>query len=429
MTQVRSSAGDSWLAIATIFIFFTHLYTFGGKTMMQEDGGAIRLRFICALAKLRMAVWARSFTTKLKDTGGNLWLAKGYVDDLKFWVKKLELGSRLVEGKLVWNEEWEKEDIRNNISREWMTAKEMLKLMDKITPDIKKTVEISEDFHNYTIPTLDTQMEVKYITEKGKTFPQTCYQFFKKPTSSKLCMLESSAQPNITQQSTLTQELIRRPMNCCSRTPIDTMIKGDEEFNNTLKMSGYSTLQRHKVLEAGLLGYASRVERARDNNLPLHRGQRRLLKMAEKNTWFKKTSMDQEHDAQGAPGNKGPRKKGGRNQPGVETTPTTVLFVPRTRVGKLATMMNENEGELRGFSNKGIKVVEQAGTTLMTLLTSSNPVKLPCGRPECAMCPLGDINVGRCYAQNLVYISECTLCLEDSKLGNYIGETARLITE
>ena len=131
----------------------------------------------CALAKLRMAVWARTFTSSLKGSGCKLWMAKGYVDDLRFWIENLELVTRWAGGgeggtpdTLVWRLEWEEEDLREGVSRERVTARELLKKMNNIAGDIKMTVEICEDFASNTMPALDTQMEVKLHKEGGRSF-------------------------------------------------------------------------------------------------------------------------------------------------------------------------------------------------------------------------------------------------------------------
>ena len=66
---------------------------------------------------------------------------------------------------------------------------------------------------------------------------------------------------------------------------------------------------------------------------------------------------------------------------------------------------------------------------MSSMLTSSNPVKIPCGRPKCTLCPEGGKQIGRCYTRNVVYASECTLCPEGSMEGRYIGETSRSLLE
>ena len=51
------------LVLATIVgimvdvLFSTHLYTFGGETFLQKDGGPIGLRGTCAIARVIMCLW------------------------------------------------------------------------------------------------------------------------------------------------------------------------------------------------------------------------------------------------------------------------------------------------------------------------------------------------------------------------------------
>ena len=306
------------LAIAVKYVFSSHLYTFGGKVMRQEDGGPIGLRLTCALAKLRMAVWARSFIKEAQEAGCRLYMAKGYEDDLRFWLDKLELGTRWTGQTLAWREEWEEEDIQEGVTRERVTARELNKLMNQVSGDIEMTVEIEEDFMDKHIPTLDTKMCIKYFKEEGVEVPQVVYSFFKKPTSSKLCMLETSAQPNTVQQSALCQEVIRRQLNCCSRTTVTERLEILKGFSSTLTRSGYSREQRNKIFEAGLMGYANKVERAKKFNFPLHRsttanrGHRRLQKLVEKASWYKKKGTANEGDQGDKEGSGGSGGRGRR---------------------------------------------------------------------------------------------------------------------
>ena len=127
---------------------------------MQEDGGPIGLRFTGALAKLRMARWARDFVTLLKKHGVKLHKAAGYVDDLRFIINMLELGTRWTGKHLAWTEAWENEDLSAKISRQKRTAIELNKMMNQISRDIQMTVELPEEFRDEYIPTLDVKLKV-----------------------------------------------------------------------------------------------------------------------------------------------------------------------------------------------------------------------------------------------------------------------------
>ena len=206
------------------------------------------------------------------------------------------------------------------------------------------------------------------------------------------------------------------------------------EFDKTMTRSGYSKLQRSKALEAGLVGYANKVERARSNNIPLHRsttssrGQRRLQKIVDKHNWFRKEVVKEDEPRRHGSGGEGrPSLRPSSNE--VRQPPTTVLFAPRTRGGQLVSLMKQKEAELRGVSKMTIRIVEESGTTLKSQLTSSNPVKVPCQRPKCTTCPQGGKQLGKCFSKNLVYSSECIMCPEGDRRGHYIGETSRTLLE
>ena len=70
------------------------------------------LRLTTAIAKLRTAAWARDFLLMLDKNGVKAHGASAYVDELRFFLDKLELGTRWTGGEqggnpgtLAWREE------------------------------------------------------------------------------------------------------------------------------------------------------------------------------------------------------------------------------------------------------------------------------------------------------------------------------------
>ena len=119
-------------------------------------------------------------------------------------------------------------------SRQRLTANTCRDMMNSVAKDITWTVEIEEDFVDHHIPTLDTKlMQVRccpHYPEGIKTeehqackegYPQIKYSFYRKPTSSKFCMMATSAMPIIVQQTTLTNEVLRRQMNSNFLVPME----------------------------------------------------------------------------------------------------------------------------------------------------------------------------------------------------------------
>merc|ERR1712082_56584 len=219
------------LAIAIRFIFSSHMYTFGGKVYIQSDGGPIGLRLTCALAKLRMAVFARMLKQILKDNHVEVELAASYVDDFRFLIQMLDEGTRWDGKRLVWNPDWEQEDSASGESRERITSREVCKIMNTICRDIEMTVEVEEDFISGFIPTLDTQVKL------DKNLGQITYKFFSKPMASKFCLLEKSAIPITVRSSTLSQEILRRQLNCSQDIGVQERSIMLEEFTTKMIMS------------------------------------------------------------------------------------------------------------------------------------------------------------------------------------------------
>ena len=87
-----------------------------------------------------------------------------------------------------------------------------------------------------------------------------------------------------------------------------------------------------------------------------------------------------------------------------------------------------------------VRVVENAGTALKRVFSSTNPWgSSECGRPDCVVCSQGDEQVQDCRRRNILYENRCTVCQvgnekDDSKLsgtgkGIYVGESSRSMYE
>ena len=56
--------------------------------------------------------------------------------------------------------------------------------------------------------------------------------------------------------------------------------------------------------------------------------------------------------------------------------PSAILFVPRTKEGRLAELLREKEQELRKTLKQKVKIVERSGTRLEYLLCKSDPWRM-----------------------------------------------------
>ena len=259
--------------------------------------------------------------------------------------------------------------------------------------------------------------------------------------NSPFCILEKSALPENTKLSSLSQDLIRRMLNTSERLSQQERNIVVENYVKKLTISGYRQDQVQRIVEAGLRGYQAKLETARKNGVELHRSAktkenlRYKKKLLEKVNWFKKTKVEAGDKTGGKNNSKKIFEKDLRTQAtwpksGANTTPLTVLFVPRTPYGELARKLRLAEEAIEKITGDRIKIVEKAGTMLKRVLHKSNPwAGGPCGRPDCLVCS-HEKGGGNCKKRNITYKTECQTCQERSgKERIYVGESARTAYE
>ena len=119
---------------------------------------------------------------------------------------------------------------------------------------------------------------------------QVRFEFYSKPMAAKKVMLASSAQPWGQKRTTLTQELIRRLLNCSKELTCASRRKHLNNYMQLLKNSGYSQKFRLEILHSGLYNKILKAER--DGIRPVYRPKgwnesaRWLDKRRKKNKWL-----------------------------------------------------------------------------------------------------------------------------------------------
>ena len=193
-----------------------------------------------------------------------------YVDDIRYVVSRLTPGMRWgsEERKFLFKDEWEKEDLVSEESDTKRTAGELCKAMNSVYNNIKFTVETEEDF-NGRLPTLDMELWMEEV--KGQNRKKINYSFFEKKLNTPYCVMRSSAMSASSKISTLSQDLIRRMMNCSETVPQSERDGIVNDYIDRLMVSGYEKDQVREIVESGLLGYERKLKRARKSNMPLHR--------------------------------------------------------------------------------------------------------------------------------------------------------------
>ena len=394
-----------------------------------------------------MVNWSVQVKQILVENHIKIWLASGYIDDMRFLTNAIEYGVRWcpIEKKMVYKEEWEKEEKEKGYSVQMKTSEEIRGVMNSIYKDIQFTSEVEEDFSNNRIPTLDYEMWVEKNEEnekdtleekssKEKREGKVIYSFYEKPMASEFCVMEASAMSWNAKRATLSQETVRRMMNTSELVTQEERNVVLENFLSKMEKSGYSRRQRREILMSGLKGYETKKRKAEEQGREIHRSgaatltQRYRKKLTAKTNWYKKKQGEASPD-QAECGKK--RKFAERNRKDAEEkSPTAVIFVPRTPEGELAQRLREAEQELQKFCYSKVKIVEETGEMAKSLVHKANHwAGGDCERVNCMVCIQRDEKSGDCRRRNATYMTECQKCLEKGKKVRYLGETARTCYE
>ena len=240
----------------------------------------------------------------------------------------------------------------------------------------------------------------------SRMVPQVKYEFFSKPMAPQKVILASSAQPWGQKRTTLTQELIRRLLNCSKELSCKLKIKHLNKFMQVMKNSGYSESFRAEVLQSGLRGYNKILEADKAGSRPMYRpkdwevSSRRMDKQKKKRNWL------------------GSFWK-------------SCIFVPPTPGSELKKRMQEKEEQLRpgGRESWPIKIIEMAGKTLEQTLVQTDPFEgNKCSDKNCIPSKTGASKIN-CRRNCICYSITCLICLQDGQsetmAATYFGESGK----
>ena len=232
--------------------------------------------------------------------------------------------------------------------------------------------------------------------------------------------------------------------------------------------SGHKVKDVRAILIIGIKGFYSKVRKCKREGVPLHRsakmssGARRLAKLTGKSNWFRKVrqaddgdeeraafySEEQENKPKGKANS--PRRDQQERSEDTDTTRpreelrvTSVLFVEQSKRVTLASKMRETLRRLEPLLGFRMKVVENAGTSLGTLLSNRDPwAGTRCGRESCFPCKQKTERIEDCRKANILYESRCCTCNGEEKGKTslelddprehpsiYVGERARTLQE
>ena len=250
-----------------------------------------------AASRLRMQDWVEKYTMVLVKSSIRLYLKPtNYVDDVRQGNDQIKKGVRFEkdENKLVFKEEWKKEDMEKDQTDLKRMGEVCLEVMNSIEEDMQFTVESEEDFENGRLQTLD--FEAWFDAQEGVVK----HHFFEKKMRTPLVIMERSAMSTKQKYSILANDLVRRLSNMGQSITMDEYVGVIDDYTYKLKASGYNQDQAREVIMSGLRGYKNKKERRKREGQPFYRPAKKTLstrvrkKLMEKNTWYKKTSGDGE---------------------------------------------------------------------------------------------------------------------------------------
>ena len=107
-------------------------------------------------------------------------------------------------------------------------------------------------------------------------------------------------------------------------------------------------------------------------------------------------------------------------------------------LSKCKVEQQQAETELGVQTGYKVRIVENAGSALKRMFSSTNPWgSRDCSRPDCIVCAQGDKDIQDCRRRNILYVNSCTVCQEGKdgdefkrdRRGIYVRECARSMYE
>ena len=429
------------IAITTEVMFKHHLYTFGGKTHRQKEGGPIGLRGTCAIARLTMCAWDRRWRNRMEELGVKILLYSRYMDDGRAHLPPFKSGWRWEEGEIRYKEAWRKEDA--DLSGEEITRRIVHESMQGVMEPLRFTTEIGED--DGWLPTLDLQVRVESNN-------LVSFKYYEKPTVTNVMVQKRSAMGENEKVQILSNDMVRRLATTDPRQDKSTRVKVVDQFAKKILTSGYSLQQTRRIILGGIRGWKRRLERAKEEGRAMYRKasscqeSRLKKKTLGKSTWFR---GKKKNGNQAVVKNRNKGRRGGNPGDGVgskedrKLLTRSVLFVENSKDGELARRLRGVVERIQHILKFRIKVVERSGTPLRLMFPLNNiGGEGVCGRNECITCMQeGEGRKPPCTRRSVLYENVCKICnpgVTDpgTKLSPpltnpsiYVGETARSIME
>ena len=247
------------------------------------------------------------------------------------------------------------------------------------------------------------------------------------------------------EMQSLSNDLIRRLLNCREGLPPSYRAKVIDEYGRKLRTSGYELEQTRRILLNGMKGYQTKSVRRMKEGGRIHRTAqesskgRWKKKLIGKSTWFKGSKNDNGGRVDNMKGG-AEVKRGATSTKQLKTR--AVIFVEQSPGGELAKQVRVKMQEMEQMLGFKLRVVERTGRNLLTSFPQTRTWSgSKCGREECITCNQEGEELPECTRRSIVYESICTSCnpgatkkgeLEEVMRGApslYVGESSRSIQE
>ena len=241
-----------------------HLYQFENTIRIQKEGGPIGLKLTGEIADCLMLDWDMKLLEKLKAFEIIPELYTRFKDDITLAATSLEKGSKIIDDKIIIDEEKKLADV--NKSDGILTMEIIQEISNTVNPMIKLTVETPCNFQDGKMPVLDVKVNVNEEENDRIDF-----EFFQKPTKNPRVILADSALSFAKKRTILTQECLRRLRNTKRELGPEVQRKYLNIFMLQLKNSGYNAKFRKEVLDSALKAFQKMVKDDQDGIKPMYR--------------------------------------------------------------------------------------------------------------------------------------------------------------
>ena len=397
---------------------------------MQDGGGPIGARLTMAIARLVMQEWKENYDHILKKSNIEELLSGIYVDDGRSLHRKLKIGEWFEEenGKFSWKKENEEIDVKNELTREEVTRREILKAINSISPNLTFTMELSKDFEDLRLPTLS------FSLWEGENSLE--HSYYEKGMRNQTLVMERTSMSKQSIMSIMSNELVRRLEVLGNKIEHSEKMKVVEKYVQQLVNSEYSWKQIRDIIVSGIKGHKRKESRKKRNNLPRYRSEEQSLpvrmqkKLCEKYNWFKRRKESDEIDQNNEKKDENKRENKwnhyAKKKPPINVLQNeekdmayepakAVIFVQNTLNGGLAQELRKVIQALKPWTGLSLKVVERAGDKLEDILHKSNPWEdTDCSREMCLTCNTSTrsekLPFKNCKKRSIVYETWCEMC-------------------